>query len=670
MFKRVFLHTIFATILIGGTAQTINKNGNIDITGVNKNRDKNVSNVVLNADRFEYKGDVIYAYDDVSMRYQDTLFFANKAVYNRKTNIIVLKGNVQIIESQGPKVIADSVVFKANNKNVRFSNFYTIDKDDIWIYAKSGEKKDKKIIVENSILSSCSVDKPDWKVGFKKAIYDSDTKYIELKDVQFYAEDTPILYTPYLGFSLNRERHSGFLMPVISYNPDDGLIYEQPYFWAISKSMDMEFRPQIRTGRGYGLYTTLRFVDTNHSKGTVRVGFFKDYESYQKEFSLENSEHYGVEFLYENSDFLGSLKPYGYSDELYINLNLFNDIDYINLQNRGLLSHLEETNRYKESRLNYFLYNDVQYFGLGVKYFIDTTKSDNGDTIQELPHLHYHKFSSPIVQDKIHYRVDSRFYNLYRENDPKAYRGLFSLPVTFQTALFQDYLNLAIEEEFQASDTHFTDEDIFKIKKNNHYASAVLHHKIELSSDVMKVYETGTHTMILSSALSKTTKLAEGDLKFEDINEDIVRDFDLDTVYDTQVKFKMRHFWESKKRDNLNVDYFVEGDFYPELDSKWNKLRQELTVNYKKFTVNSQLEYSIQYDHFTQFSNSLKYDGDRVKLGLSHRMRKDEVTKTLIENDVSFDASYKESDTLTWYGGYSYDIEDKLSKKWQSWFSL
>ncbi len=86
MFKRVFLHTIFATILIGGTAQTINKNGNIDITGVNKNRDKNVSNVVLNADRFEYKGDVIYAYDDVSMRYQDTLFFANKAVYNRKKN--------------------------------------------------------------------------------------------------------------------------------------------------------------------------------------------------------------------------------------------------------------------------------------------------------------------------------------------------------------------------------------------------------------------------------------------------------------------------------------------------------------------------------------------------------------------------------------------------------
>ncbi len=57
-----------------------------------------------------------------------------------------------------------------------------------------------------------------------------------------------------------------------------------------------------------------------------------------------------------------------------------------------------------------------------------------------------------------------------------------------------------------------------------------------------------------------------------------------------------------------------------------------------------------------------------LKLGLSHRMRKDEVTKTLIENDVSFDASYKESDTLTWYGGYSYDIEDKLSKKWKAGF--
>ncbi len=79
----------------------------------------------------------------------------------------------------------------------------------------------------------------------------------------------------------------------------------------------------------------------------------------------------------------------------------------------------------------------------------------------------------------------------------------------------------------------------------------------------MSTTEQHTHDSILSYWANSTKSGNQGDLKFEDINEDIVRDFDLDTVYDTQVKFKMRHFWESKKRDNLNVDNFVEGDFYP-----------------------------------------------------------------------------------------------------------
>jgi LPS-assembly protein len=623
--------------------------------------------IVLNANRFDYKNNIAYAYDDIYMRYKDNIFFANRATYDKDKNIITLEGNVQVVGSKGFKIIADRVIFEANDKHILFSDFYSINQDDIWIYATEAEGEKSSIKIKNSLLSSCSVKNSDWKVGFKEALYDSNTKYIKLKDVKFYAKDTPVFYTPYLGFSLNRERHSGFLIPVASYSPDDGFVYEQPYFWAISKSQDLEIRPQIRTERGYGLYNTFRFVNSPHSAGKIRFGYFRDYDDYQRRFSLENQNHYGFELLYEDSNLIGKFKPKGYEERLYINLNLFNDIDYLNLQNRGLFSHFEETNRYKESRINYFLYSDRDYFGLRTRYFIDTTVTDNSQTIQELPSLNYHKFISPLFCDRLYYSVDAKLTNLYREENPKAYRGYFSLPINFHTSFFGDYLNLSVEERFTTSSTHFSDGEIDSIDEN-YYLATILHHKIELSSDLIKSYSNGVHTVILSSSFTKSTKLAEGDLKFEQIDDGLIRDFDIETVYDSRITFGMHHFWESSDSEGLNIDYQIVADYYPEHDYEWNQLRQELSLKYGDFVLKSRFDYSLQYDHLTQFSNSFKYNGDRLKLSITHSRKEDEINRDLIENDLSFDGSYRYDDDLTLYGGYSYDFKDKMGKKWRAGF--
>jgi len=621
--------------------------------------------IVLNADRFDYKGNIAYAYGDISMRYQDSIFFAKKATYDRDKNIITLEGDVQIVGTSGFKVIADKVVFEAKDKHIVFSKFYGINQDDIWLYSQKAERTKDSINLTNSVLSSCSIKDPDWRVKFREARYDTKTKYMKLKDVKFYVKDTPLVYTPYLGFSLNRERHSGFLMPVISYSPDDGFIYEQPYFWAISKSQDMEFRPQIRTSRGLGFYNTYRFVDSDHSEGKIRFGYFHDFDSYQEKFSLENQDHYGFEFIYDNRDILGEHKPEGYEDHLYINLNIFNDIDYLNLQNRGLFSHLEETSRFKESRVNYFLYSDRDYFGLTSRFFIDTTKDDNSETIQELPSLNYHKFYSPLIGNFLHYSVDATLSNLFREEDPKAYKATFSLPVNFHTALFNDYLNISIEEEFEASDTHFTDGNIKDIREN-HYAAAVLHHKIELSSDVVKAYEGGIHTMMFSGAYFKTTKLAEGDLAFEDIDPELSGDFNLDLFYDSKFRVKMHHIWEPANKDDLKVDYQIIADYFPENESEWSILTQELKLKYGVYSLKSKIDYSLEYEHFTQLENTIKYSGEDLTLSIGHRLVKDRVEDEITSNDLTLKGSYKYSDNITLYGGYSYDLEVDMSKKWKA----
>jgi len=625
----------------------------------------------LYADRFESEGETVRALGHVVLSYEGTLFLGDRARYDRKANVIVLEGNVEILSDRGNRVLADKVVFEVDKNHVTLSDFYQSDRDDIWVYADDAEKKDGNYTLRNSVLSSCSPEDPDWSVKFGQAVYDSSTKYIRLKDVKIYAKHVPVLYTPYLGFSLDRQRSSGLLMPHFGYSADEGFYYEQPYFWAISPSMDMEFNPSIRTQRGYGIYGTFRFVDSPWSHGTIRTGYFRDKSAFVDEYDLAYDSHYGLEFLYESGNVLRSWKPEGYRDGLYVNLDLFNDIDYQNLQFRSL-NHLEETSRFTESRVNYFLYNDTQYFGVRGRYFIDTTSRENNETIQELPSLQYHRYAAPLIGDWVDYSVDARLYNFWREDGTRALRGIATLPLEYHTALFADYLNLSVREEFAASDTKFFEESSLHIGEN-HYAAATLQHNIELSTDLIRGYESGTHTMLLSVLFTKTNLLAEGDLSFEELDEKLVNDYDLDMIYDSRLSFKMHHFWEGNS-GRFKVDYLALADYYPEDDSKWNLLRQEFHLQYGNYHFDSRVDYSIYQKSLAQLSNSFSYADETYGLKIEHTRKESSLYEeasrdwqsSLDENEIRLDGRYRYSDTFTWYGSYTYDLKEDSSKEWEA----
>ena len=625
----------------------------------------------LYADQFKSKGDVVTASGHVVLAYDGTLFLGDHATYDRKAEIIVVEGNVEILSNRGNKVLADRVVFEVGKNRVTFSDFYQSDRDDIWVYADEAQKEDGNYTLRNSVLSSCSMEDPDWSVKFKEAIYDSTTKYMRLKGVKLYAKKVPVLYTPYLAFSLERQRHSGFLMPRLGYSEDEGFYYEQPYFWAISPSMDLEIDPSIRTSRGYGLYGTFRFVDSPWSSGKIRMGYFKDKTSYTQQHDLAYKRHYGFELLYDSSNFLGSWKPEGYRDGLYANLNLFNDIDYHNLQ-YSPLNHLEETSRYKESRVNAFLYNDAQFFGLRTRYFIDTTSKENNETIQELPSLQYHKFSTALIDGLVDYGADAQLYNFWREDGTRALRGVASLPLEFHASLFDDYLSLKIREELSASDTKFFQENSFHLNQN-HYAAVVLHHGIELSGDLIRGYDSGLHTMVLSALFSKSTLLAEGDLRFEDLDDALISNYNLDMVYDSKITFKMRHFWESFD-DVFSLDYLAEADYYPGNDSRWNLLKQELHLRYGHYTFSSRVDYSVYHHSLAQLTNVFSYSDQGFGIKLEHTRKEtsqyetldDSWNNTLDQHELTLLARYRSDESFTWYGGYTYDLKENRSKKWHA----
>jgi len=620
---------------------------------------KGAKEVSLYADRFESKDNKIYAYGHIVISYEGNLFMGERAVFDRDRDKIEVFGNAEILGAKGNKITADKIDFEVDKHKIVFKNFFHIAKEDVWIASKDAIKQDNQYRFSNSFISSCSTDKPDWSMHFEKADYNATSKYIKLDDVKLYVKDTPILYAPYLAFSLNRERSSGFLMPKFRFSGDEGFVYNQPYFWAISKSMDLEFDPQIRTKRGAGLYATFRFADSPDSYGEIRSGYFKDKSSYTDEHHLKYSSHYGLEALYQSSNFLKSYKPEGYRDGLYINLDLFNDIDYLTLQYDDMF-HFENTSRYKESRFNYFLYNEKNYFGISSRYFIDTTLTDNGSTLQELPTFQYHKFSQTFWNEHLNYSIDINVKNYYRQDGITAYRAAFALPLSFHTSLFGGYADFSIEEELNGRGTDFSED----IANHSKYYALTLNHSIELSSQLLKAYQSGIHTMILSVGYTDSSFLKEGDLKYSDLEEHFKHDFSLDPLTERRVSISMHHFWESNGGD-LKIDYLLRGDYYPGIDSQWSLLRQEIHLDYKRWNYFSLYTYSFQKNETLEFSNRVSYSSDIYRFSLDYTWKKDYLASELWQKELKFDLRYKYSEKISAYGAFTYDMYKHYDKDWE-----
>ena len=246
--------------------------------------------IELKAEHIESVKGIITAKDNVVVHYDNMIIKASSANYYKETKILVLDGNIETIGYNGTKEHSTHMEIDTSTKEINFEELFLVSENDVWIMSNDVNKKENNYKLGTSMLSSCDISDPLWTMRFSDSTYNVDENYIKVYNAKVYMWDVPVFYTPYLAFSTNRQRSSGLLFPLFGYNENEGFIYEQPIFWAISPSVDIEFNPQIRTSRSIGAYSTLRFVDSDHSKGTLRVGYFKDKADYVTENNLPNDE--------------------------------------------------------------------------------------------------------------------------------------------------------------------------------------------------------------------------------------------------------------------------------------------------------------------------------------------------------------------------------------------
>src|SRR5690606_25467524 len=102
---------------------------------------------------------------------------------------------------------------------------------------------DANYILTHATYSTCVPTDNTWKIEAKKIeIYPKDGKGIA-RDAKFKIGNVPVLYTPYLSFPTNRDRKSGFLMPIKGYSNVGGWNLAFPYYLNLAPNYDATFTP-------------------------------------------------------------------------------------------------------------------------------------------------------------------------------------------------------------------------------------------------------------------------------------------------------------------------------------------------------------------------------------------------------------------------------------------
>ncbi len=205
----------------------------------------------------------------------------------------LLQGNVQIDKS-GKRLLADQVTYFSKSGRAIAEGNVILQQPGLTIRGKSGEilinghtgeihdsryelsaraawgtadsiyvLNPKHTRLENITYTTCPADKKDWELSADLITLDREQNVATAKQVFLRFKDIPVFYTPYMSFSLDDQRKSGFLIPSVGYTDLSGTVAATPYYWNIAPNRDATITPRYYADRGAQIGVEYRYLNEN-----------------------------------------------------------------------------------------------------------------------------------------------------------------------------------------------------------------------------------------------------------------------------------------------------------------------------------------------------------------------------------------------------------------------
>lgn len=569
------------------------------------------------ANNINAKDDIITAHGDVIIFSQSYYITAQKVIYDKENETFELFDDVVVLKDNTLQTNSNYTFLDMKNESTNQHPLLMLDKNSfLWINSSQSSKKISEINLSSSILSSCNCDDPDWSIKFSSGKYNIDDQWIETYNNRLYIGSAPIFYLPYFSFPTNNTRRTGLLIPTVGQSSSEGFLYAQPVYYAPTDNFDAEFIPQIRTKRGYGLYSYFRYADSPYSTLYFSGGVFKEKDSYFKEKNLKHKNHFGYTINYERNNLFSNNEDH--QDGLLIDIDWLNDIEYKNLEDD---KHRKSYEKKIESKINYFYKTPNYYTGAYFRHYLDTSLESNKTTLQQIPQLQAHSFSQSLFLDGLMFSSDAQYTNYTREEGSNASRLDLSVPIYYSFSLMDDYLKLTIKNETTSSHLVYS-------KTSNQYDNGnYVENKsiVTLGTDLLKPYKNYMHTLNFNMGVTLPNNWVEdGDLYGINNNDSELDAFSVDETEKT-IAFSVNHSLYDKNNLNQIINHKIKQSIiYDEFNaSKLSDLENDITFNYILGQFTNRIIYSQEDNKLIESSTSASFNYENYFFNATYYMSKD-----------------------------------------------
>ena len=214
----------------------------------------NDEQALIEAESMSYAQDteIVTASGDVKIQYRGRELRAGKITWDQKSDRIIARDNVILIDTDGTSVTSQSAELQDEMKQATLKKFSLMMKNNLSFKGETASRESGKLTsVRKSIFTACKPCKnnpdasPTWQLRSGQTVYDEKDETISHKNVRLEMRGVPVFYLPYLTHPApNVKKRSGFLFPIFKSSTDTGADVALPYFINLAPDYDLTLSPR------------------------------------------------------------------------------------------------------------------------------------------------------------------------------------------------------------------------------------------------------------------------------------------------------------------------------------------------------------------------------------------------------------------------------------------
>jgi len=237
--------------------------------------------VAVDAESLSYDqaANTLTARGGVTLTRGDTTLTADEVVYDRTNAVAEARGHV-VLSDPETTIQGDFAHLNLDEESGWIENADAdMHPSDFLLRAGRLDKKGgPQYSVANGVFTTCQcggLEKPSWSIAGRQTDVTLQGAGI-VHGMTFRVKDVPVFWFPYMVFPANTQRQSGFLIPRIGYSNRRGFQYEQPFFWAISKSTDATIATDLESEARVGLIGEYRYTLSREAHGAFTAAYYNE----------------------------------------------------------------------------------------------------------------------------------------------------------------------------------------------------------------------------------------------------------------------------------------------------------------------------------------------------------------------------------------------------------